>query len=239
MATADPPGTAPGPPADYFDRLVGRGGPARVRPRLPEPFERADAPHGPAEPLELDEERPAAAPPRPARPAAGPAPLHTAPARAADPAPARPAPPRVTRVLRETAVLAAAPAPLLLPPAAPPPPVPPPARPARERAAEPTDRQEPALAPVLPPTTTERPAPGPAPARPAVRATVPVPDARGTARERDRRRPAAERTVHVTIGRVEVTAAAPPRRGPAPDRPRRPAPTVSLDTYLSRGGEGA
>ncbi|RNG13836.1 hypothetical protein EEJ42_31585, partial [Streptomyces botrytidirepellens] len=56
----------------------------------------------------------------------------------------------------------------------------------------------------------------------------------------NRRRPrAAERVVHVQIGRLEVSAADPsgPGRTAAarPEQTGRRAPTLSLDDYLSRG----
>jgi hypothetical protein len=52
--------------------------------------------------------------------------------------------------------------------------------------------------------------------------------------------PSSARTIKVTIGRIEVRAVyAAPERPPAPRRPVRPAPKMSLDDYLrSRNGGG-
>ncbi|MEV5319896.1 hypothetical protein AB0K92_19945, partial [Streptomyces sp. NPDC052687] len=49
---------------------------------------------------------------------------------------------------------------------------------------------------------------------------------------------APEQVVRVQIGRLEVTAGAPPPAGPARRAPaERPAATVSLADYLARGRE--
>jgi len=98
--------------------------------------------------------------------------------------------------------------------------------------AELTDRQE--------PLSGERPsgvrpsAVGDAPARTPARAA-------GTAEpgRRDRQSRPPERVVHVSIGRLEVKAAGRQggdrdRRDERADRPSRPAPALSLRTYLSR-----
>lgn len=242
--------------ADHFDRLLARytpvaavhgtGGPAvrtRVRPRLPGPFERAEAlRYGPPEPDE-----PAAL-------------IPSAPS--ADRELPRPTlPGREVRTERHTVVRteraprpgeagqparpAAAPASLLRPPAVPVARARPgsaegvtPPRRARSSAAE-----ERAAAPVVPT------APAPAAAAPALAAAPAVPRrsdsvARGAAPgSLGRRAPRpAERVVHVQIGRLEVSAAPRPGANAAPaERPAqrtgRPAPVLTLDDYLSRGGK--
>ncbi|MFF8846595.1 hypothetical protein ACF08N_28420 [Streptomyces sp. NPDC015127] len=231
---------------DYFDRLLARytpvgaaaGAPTRVRPRLPGPFERVEAlRYGPPEPDEPAALIPTAHVPPPA-PAATVRHEHavrtenrtvvrTEQVRTADgePAPARPAP-----------------EPLLRPAA----PVPSPVRPAAEQAPRTARRDRAARDGADTPQRAAAPAAradiAPAPAAPAA---VPLPRpsdaaaARGTALGsvgRRAQRPA-ERVVHVQIGRLEVSAAAPPQttdRRPA-GRGGRAAPVLTLDDYLSRG----
>ncbi|WP_410539692.1 hypothetical protein [Streptomyces sp. KL2] len=242
---------------DYFDRLLtrhipaargagaapgrGPGVPVRVRPRLPEPYERVEALRGaPWEPEEANPFLPPA--PRPAvRPGddraavrhereirtehrtvvrTGPVPDGD---RARPPAAARPVQPQPAR--RATAS---------------PPPAAVPAPPRGGRTAPARTEREPLPAAV--------PAPVPRDAGPAPVPTVAVPlrpagarAAREAARAAGGRRRSrtAERTVHVRIGRLEVSAA-PPAAGPAgagrPQRPARPAPALSLADYLA-GGE--
>ncbi|EST20567.1 hypothetical protein M878_39370 [Streptomyces roseochromogenus subsp. oscitans DS 12.976] len=86
-----------------------------------------------------------------------------------------------------------------------------------------------AAPPALVPAQSARPA-----ARPAGTAAV-----RQSARDNARQRPQ-ERTVHISIGRLEVRAAG--RRNDAAARPRerapqpgRQSPVLSLEKYLSRG----
>ncbi|MEV4334881.1 hypothetical protein AB0K02_30925 [Streptomyces sp. NPDC049597] len=231
--------------SDYFDRLLARytpagaaaGAPVRVRPRLPGPFERVEAlRYGPPDPDEPAALIPTAYVP-PSAPAATVRHEHevrtenrtvvrTERTRGAetDPAPVRPA------------------AEPLLRPAAP---VPSPARPAAEQAPRTARRGR---------AVRETDDAAPRPAAPAARAhtapvaavpaAVPVPrrsDAaavRGAALGPGRRaQKPAERVVHVQIGRLEVSAAAPPQaadRRPA-GRGGRPAPALTLDDYLSRG----
>ncbi|MEU2512104.1 hypothetical protein [Streptomyces syringium] len=97
-----------------------------------------------------------------------------------------------------------------------------------------------AAAPALPPST---PAPG-TPAVPAARPKPPQRPADSTAaRDRRRRQKPPERVVHVSIGRLEVTAGQ--RRGPATPERRagtedggRPGPAMTLDQYLGAGRGG-
>ena len=223
--------------ADHFDRLAGRtapdGGTApRVQPRLPGPFERIDT-------LGADPEPPPSAPARPAeRPVPLPAPLPAAyPAhRKAEPAPPRPVP--LPLALRET------PAPehgALLAPAVPPPPPQPvagrePSEPVTVRAVGPQPHTEPG--PHLPAPPAVRPAAA-RPAAPAVAAPAHRPGTAGrtapadpAGRERQPRPP--ERVVHVSIGRLEVTAAGRrPDAGRRAERAGRADPGLSLRTYLS------
>ncbi|MEV6424252.1 hypothetical protein [Streptomyces sp. NPDC051662] len=246
---------------DYFDRLLARytpvpgvagaggaggtdgvGGMARVRPRLPGPYERVEALRsGPREPDE-----PAALIPYAPQPALTPAELtHQE---------------REVRTDRQTVVRTEALRPgvepgrpagsvatpstgPLLPPLSHRTPVP---RPAAEDS--PRVPRRPGAAPV---SGAPRTAPATAP-----RAAAPAPPAAPTSlRPRDadtaaargaapngvgRRAPKqAERVVHVQIGRLEVSAAPPGgNRSPAADRTDRTgrrAPALTLDDYLSRG----
>ncbi|MGA6158597.1 hypothetical protein ACPEIC_35195 [Stenotrophomonas sp. NPDC087984] len=242
--------------ADFFDRLLARhapvpvsgrvagGGagdrPVRARPRLPGPYERIEA---------LGGEQPLPGEPAPARMAAPPAAdRHREVVRHE----------REVRTDRHTVVRAEpmpyedveryaelpAPAPLLLP------------------STQITVRPQPA-APDTPATRrgdTAAPAPDTAPAAagprpgppsgglwPAAAAAPLPPRTADPAVGRDgarlpagrRRGRTAQRTVHVQIGRLEVTAAAPPgadRAAPArPGTAGRRAPALSLDDYLARG----
>ncbi|MDQ1012578.1 hypothetical protein QFZ82_007063 [Streptomyces sp. V4I23] len=232
--------------SDYFDRLLVRytpvgaatAAPVRVRPRLPGPFERVEAlRYGPPDPDEPAALIPTAHVP-PSAPAATVRHEHdvrtenrtvvrTERARGAqtDPAPVR-----------------SAPEPLLRPAA----PVPSPVRPAAEQTPRTARRDRAAR------DTGDA---APRPAAPAARAhTAPVaavPVAAPVPRRSDaaavrgaalgpvgrRAQKPAERVVHVQIGRLEVSAAAPPQasdRRPA-GRGGRPAPVLTLDDYLSRG----
>ncbi|MFE9727846.1 hypothetical protein ACFYQ5_30845 [Streptomyces sp. NPDC005794] len=238
---------------DYFDRLLARytpvaaaddtGARVRVRPRLSGPFERAEAlRYGPPEPDE-----PAAL-------------IPSAPRADRDlPQPVRPD--REVRTERHTVVRTervpqpgetgqpvrpAAPAPLLRPSAAPAPKTRPGgaegARTARR--GRPSAPDEPAVAPAVPAAPVRTTA---APARAAALAVPRGSDstaARGAALGSvGRRAPRpAERVVHVQIGRLEVSAAPPPGANAAPagrpaQRTGRPAPVLTLDDYLSRGGK--
>ncbi|MBT2510689.1 hypothetical protein J7I98_33595 [Streptomyces sp. ISL-98] len=235
---------------DYFDRLLARyapvpaaggaGGAARVRPRLPGPFERVEALRsGPQEPDE-----PAALIPSAPGPAFGPAELvryerevrtdhhtvvRTETARPGEPE--RPAP----RVAPETGPL--------LRPAANPAPGPRPATSdgprASRRSATPAASESPRNVPTATPRAAD-PAPVAA-VSPALSRRADTATARGAALNGvGRRAPKpAERVVHVQIGRLEVSAAPPPGAGrPAtgrPDHTGRRAPALTLDDYLSRG----
>ncbi|MFF0287933.1 hypothetical protein [Streptomyces sp. NPDC005262] len=234
---------------DYFDRLLARyapvhavgGGAARVRPRLPGPFERAEALRsGPPEPDE-----PAALIPSAPQPAFGPAESVRRE--------------REVRTDRETVVRTEAAAvpgvperwagqaapvtgPLLRPAAATPSATRSAAsdapRAARRGAAAPVaDAPRTPAAAVPRVADTAAPAAS-APARPRGADTA---AARGAALNGVGRRPPrpAERVVHVQIGRLEVSAAPPPGASrPAvghPDHTGRRAPALTLDDYLSRG----
>jgi hypothetical protein len=240
-------------PPDYFDRLLTRHvpvaahrGPVRVRPRLPGPFERAEARW--FEPVADDAPAPLVPSAPPAHPAVAPVlppPVRTertvirtepAPAperRAAPPATARPdaaPPPRpaadITPARRAAAEAATAPRRHADP-------VSRPAPPARDEAvaARPARRGA-ATGPV-----------DPARAAPGMPRAVPAPAARRVAEPREARRPArSEPTVHVRIGRLEVRAAEADRPAAHPARPARDgrhAPAVNLSDYLSGRSPGA
>ncbi|MFE4367507.1 hypothetical protein ACFRMN_04485 [Streptomyces sp. NPDC056835] len=246
---------------DYFDRLLARytpvpgvggaegaegpdgvGGMARVRPRLPGPYERVEALRsGPREPDE-----PAALIPYASQPATETAELvrqereirsdrHTVVRTEAARPGGEPEP-----ATRSVATPSTAP---LLPPLSHRTPGPRPAADDSPRAprrptapsASGTPRTEPATTPraaAAPPAAT-------APLRPrdadtaAARGAPPS----GVGRRAPKQ---AERVVHVQIGRLEVSAAPPPggSRSTAADRPDhtgRRAPALTLDDYLSRG----
>ena len=224
------PEPAPDRPPDYFDRLLARQMPiaeaGRVRPRLPGPFERAEArwtetllPEEPASPT-----------------AAYPA-----------PEPAGPPPVGPIRVERHTEIRTGPPVPA--PP--PEPPAPNPrwiTRPAPESASVSTsasDQRPTSSGPAHGPAAV-RPAPTrptaepvaaarPTPAGPAVPRSTPSPAARRATTPppapRRRTRPA-EPAVHIRIGRLEVRAGGAPAPVATP-RAARPAPAVSLSDYLS------
>ncbi|WP_413099298.1 hypothetical protein [Streptomyces sp. Inha503] len=242
--------------ADYFDRLLARHAPApvsgpaagggvgdrpvRVRPRLPGPYERIEALRGESP---LSEE---------------PAPARMSPPPAADRHQEVVRHDREVRTDRHTVVRAEptpyenverhagppGPAPLLLPGAqitASPQPVAPDG-PATRRGttASPASDATPAAA-------------GPPPGLPsadvwsAVAAAPPPPRVADPALSREaarlpagrRRARSAQRTVHVQIGRLEVTAAAPPgadrTTGARAGATGRRAPALSLEDYLARG----
>nr|WTB34343.1 hypothetical protein OG781_36910 [Streptomyces sp. NBC_00830] len=234
---------------DYFDRLLARytpvpaagGGAARVRPRLPGPFERVEALRsGPPEP-----DAPAALIPSAPQPAFGPAESvrHE----------------REVRTDRETVVRTEAAAvpgeperraaqaepvtgPLLCPAVAAPLATRPGAadvpRAARRGAAAPVADAPRTPAAAVPRAADAAPQAVSAPARPRGADTA---VARGAALNGvGRRAPRpAERVVHVQIGRLEVSAAPAPGasrpEGGRPDHTGRRAPALTLDDYLSRG----
>jgi hypothetical protein len=237
--------------ADHFDRLVGRGAPApadggalRVRPRLPGPFERMGAPAGGAGVLELETEQPASAPTAQmtqapaARPA--PAPPHTY----AEPWPARqPVADPLPRALREQVGpehgTLMAPASRGV--------VPPPVGPAGRTPNDPDTAQHRATSTehrITEPTEQHRTPGGRADPAPRSAAAVPAQTTRPAAPARDRGREGnraavqqrpPERVVHVSIGRLEVRAAA--GRTERPERSARSGrttPALSLEKYLSR-----
>jgi hypothetical protein len=236
---------------DYFDRLLARytpvpaagsaGGVARVRPRLPGPFERVEALRsGPPEP-----DQPAALIPSVPQPAFGPAELvrHE----------------REVRTDRETVVRAEAatvageperraeqavqgPGPLLRPAV----PAPVASRPAVADVPR-AGRRGAASSAADTPRTPTAAAPRATEAVPRAASALARPRGADTAAARGaalagvgRRAPRpAERVVHVQIGRLEVSAAPPPSASrPAGGRPEhtgRRAPALTLDDYLSRG----
>ncbi|MER6068415.1 hypothetical protein ABT187_06070 [Streptomyces sp. NPDC001817] len=255
---------------DHFDRLVGRTAPAaapfggaagaadtgvvRVRPRLPGPFERMDAFGARVDPFGPDlEERESAEPMRRAestdlRRRA----VEAVPRR--DLTPVQPAVPRLPLALREQT----APQRGVLVPAAVPQPAPEPAAgPARRSAAheghgDPSRQAvdfgrptaEPAVRRASSPARQDT-APRPIAAVPAQTARAAVRPAapaagRQSARDTTGRRPP-ERTVHISIGRLEVRAAArggaaaAPRPSERAQRSGRTTPVLSLEKYLSRG----
>ncbi|MFI0237717.1 hypothetical protein [Streptomyces sp. NPDC016845] len=247
--------------ADYFDRLLARGAPqprttggtpdvVRVRPRLPGPFERIES-LGSRAPFPSDDDTAEGL--RPQAPAGPATPERHRPQ---DPTPVRSS----SRPATETPVRARPPHTRGTPPSARallvPPPLPPaaPVRPAGPEPARlrgpvasrrtdagrelPRDRDEdrttdsrPVVAKARPATTQARPA------APTVAGGGRT--ARRSAQE-SRGGPPPQRTVHVTIGRLEVRAAGRAPRDPGRDRETghgpssRPTPVMSLDTYLSR-----
>ncbi|MER7497412.1 hypothetical protein ABT033_33025 [Streptomyces pharetrae] len=233
---------------DFLDRLIARHAPApgprpgvaRVRPRLPGPFERIEAVR-----LRGTTEEDAVL----VRPTTTPS------AEPRGDAPVRPAPaagPARLLVERERTVVRAEPAPGD-PPPAPPVPEPPLLRPATPvtpafRPAPDTGRRT-----VGPPERAATPAAASAPLHPGTDAphapapaAAPHPRAADTAAARDAVRQAAarragrapEQVVQVQIGRLEVTAGPPPGAGPPRRAPaQRPAATVSLADYLDRERE--
>ncbi|MFJ8616167.1 hypothetical protein EES45_06730 [Streptomyces sp. ADI97-07] len=241
--------------ADYFDRLLARYTPvpaaegsgepaARVRPRLSGPFERVEAlrygPLGPGEPEALVPSAPRADrhPPRPLRPVREVrTERHTVVRTESAPQPGG-----TERPLRP----ATAPAPLLRPSAAPAPNV----RPGGADRAREVRRGRPSVADASTPASVIGDAPAHRAAPPARAAALAVPRGSDSAAARGaalgsvgRRAPRpAERVVHVQIGRLEVSAAPPPGADASPagrpaQRPGRPAPVLTLDDYLSRGGK--
>ncbi|WP_095756963.1 hypothetical protein [Streptomyces xinghaiensis] len=236
---------------DYFDRLLARhtpvrtvtgaAAPARVRPRLPGPFERVESlrPAGSGQ----DEDGFLSAPAPPA-------------ARGVVETVRRE---REVRTDRHTVVrsevprgepgppVTARPAAPLLRPAAPLAPGPRPAgreAPRRERRAAPA-----APAPGMPEPTVAAAAPHPPGVVAAPPAAVPPrPREADTAAAREAARSGAgrrrgrgtEQVVHVEIGRLEVSAAGAARPGEraggGSGRTGRPAPALSLEDYLTRGG---
>ncbi|MFI1952172.1 hypothetical protein ACH437_10025 [Streptomyces xinghaiensis] len=236
---------------DYFDRLLARhtpvrtvtgpAAPARVRPRLPGPFERVESlrPAGPGQ----DEDGLLSAPLPPA-------------ARGVVETVRRE---REVRTDRHTVVrselprgepgppVTARPAASLLRPAAPVAPGPRPAgreAPRRERRAAAA-----AAAPGVPEPTVAAAAPHPpgvvaappaaAPPRPREADTAAAREAARSGAGRRRGR-GPEQVVHVEIGRLEVSAAGAARPGEraggGSGRTGRPAPALSLEDYLTRGG---
>ncbi|MET7712174.1 hypothetical protein [Streptomyces sp. NPDC005407] len=231
---------------DYFDRLLARytpvpaagGAAARVRPRLPGPFERVEALRSePPEP-----EAPEALIPTAPGPAFGPAELvrHVREVRTDHHTVVRTEAARAGEPELPAAQAAPSPGPLLRPAAA----ASPTARPAADVPRSARRAGVPAV------TDAPRTPSAPAPREPAplVAATAPArPRGADTAAARGaalsgvgRRAPRpAERVVHVQIGRLEVSAAPPPGAsrpaGGRPDHSGRRAPALTLDDYLSRG----
>ncbi|WP_203183224.1 hypothetical protein [Streptomyces pratensis] len=242
--------------ADYFDRLLARhtpvaadgtggpGTPVRVRPRLSGPFERAEAlrhgPPGPDEPTALIPVAPRAQPTghRPARPDRE---VHTERHTVVRAEPAR----QPGEPAQPSRPAAATPSPLLRPPATPAPK----ARPAAEGGARTARRGLPSSPDAPTPAPVVVPVPAQVAAAPARAAALPVPRGSDAAARGagigpvGRRAPRpAERIVHVQIGRLEVSAGPPPgangtQAGRPVQRPGRPAPVLTLDDYLSRGGK--
>ncbi|MFD9421605.1 MULTISPECIES: hypothetical protein [unclassified Streptomyces] len=243
---------------DYFDRLLARYAPVAaaddtegsgarvyVRPRLPGPFERAEAvrqgPPEPDEPAALipSAPPPASGPPRSMRPERE---VHTerhtvvrteqAPPPGESDRPVRPPAPAPTPLLRPSAAASA-----LL-------------RPGTTEGARAARQGDPSAPDAPAPAPSVAGAPAPAVTGFARTAAPVAPRDSDTAAARGatpgsvgRRAPRpADRVVHVRIGRLEVSAAPPPGAngspgGPPAQQTGRPAPVLTLDDYLSRGGK--
>ncbi|WP_460063266.1 hypothetical protein [Streptomyces sp. YKOK-I1] len=225
---------------DLFDRLLARTGAtplpdaavARARPRLAMPFERLPA----APPTETETDA-AVAPSQPVR-EASPAPGATAPAGQDEtPAPRPSVLSRIERTVRSIETVRAVPpespggdqmtAPAVL-------------RSVVERlvlsadavvevVAQPVSRRPVADAPER--TRSVRPA---AAARTRSAALPPPPRTAGEVRRREAPSAPAEPAVQVTIGRLEVTTAAPEPRRERTGRTVRPEPAVGLEAFLDR-----
>jgi hypothetical protein len=215
--------------SDYLDRLVARalGVEPAVRPRLPSRFERVvpDAAVDPTEP---------AVDPRPAAHRLAPPVRNTlagAPDAAAAASTERPT------VSRATGPAAVPPDRLERAPAGSPV-----ARAAPEEVRQPTARSEAAAGPMTPAPTA---APSPAEGLPPAVRPQPLVTLSPVAQRRAARSPAvaveappraATPVVRVTIGRVEVRAAPPPREVRAARS--APGPRLTLDAYLRQRDEG-
>lgn len=252
-AAAASAGSAGSGEGDFFDRLLARyapsgertgGGLARVRPRLPEPFERIES-LGAAD----DTGSGTAAGPWSAAPDTAPSPYGTGRA------------PREVHTEHERTLLhtertperddpaARGPAPRAAEPAALRPATTP--LPRRSRPAEPATRRagrgegtaadaagDAAAGRLVPEAGAVLPS-GVGALRPA--STADVQASRGAARAVTARRGGrgTEQVVHVQIGRLEVSAAGPPPRPGRQDRaPARRAPTVGLEDFLRQGRDG-
>ncbi|GGJ08320.1 hypothetical protein [Streptomyces brasiliensis] len=238
------------PPAqpDFLDRLIARHTAARpdavrVRPRLPGPFERAEAvrsrtPETDTDPLTWPTVTPTAVPEREApRPPAADVRRHTErertvvrTERAQTEPPPRPAPPPQA-------------APPLLRPVAPLAPGPRPAPRTGSRTAgqgrSGPDADRTAAAVPIPPGTAAAP---PTVASAALPSAADTAAAREAVRQTAARRPARtpEQVVQVQIGRLEVTAGQGPSRNgtrPPTRTDERPEAALSLADYLARGRE--
>lgn len=236
--------------SDYFDRLLARHTPlapapapaARLRPRLPGPFERVEAlrERGPSEDV-------------PAPPAPGVSGARSGPRERGQIA-------RIREIRTERTVVRELPAPAdeREPRARPERPAAAPLRPAARavrlpvvadgdgerhprrtegRGAPVSGKSDTVTVPVPAPVTAR---PAPARLRPAAGEATAARTDRRTASRRGGLRPGGQRVVHVQIGRLEVSAAGP---APAPNRAERAersrtAPTVSLQDYLARGRNG-
>ncbi|MFF4231942.1 hypothetical protein [Streptomyces sp. NPDC001820] len=231
---------------DYFDRLLARytpvpaagGAAARVRPRLPGPFERVEALR--SEPPEPD--APAALVPTAPGPAFGPAELvrHEREVRTDHHTVVRTEAARADEAEMPAAPPTPGPGPLLRPAAT----AFPTARPAADvprsarRAAVPAVDDAPRTPPAPAPREPAPPVAATAPARPRGADTAAARGAAPSGVGRRAPRPA-ERVVHVQIGRLEVSAAPPPGASGAgsgrADHTGRRAPALTLNDYLSRG----
>lgn len=229
---------------DFLDRLLARHtapapAAARLRPRLPGPFERVEAVHAAAPAPDEDtllwpSATPSALPPAQSpRPVTAPTRTHTERERTVVREERAPR----SQGARPSVPPARAEAPLLRPAA-----VAPESRPLPDtvRRASGRGRAEPSQ------TAVAGPRPPGTDTTPLVVSAAPRPGAAGTTAARDAvrqaaaRRPAraAEQVVQVQIGRLEVTAAG---AAGAPKRPprtaERPGTTLSLADYLARGRE--
>lgn len=231
---------------DLFDRLLARTGAvlrpdtavALARPRLAMPFERFPA--APPTETETGIETTIDAAPAPARtvPETSAAPPVTAaagPRGTPAPRPSVPAP--IERTARAIETVRTTPS---EPPGGGPATAPGTLRSVVERLVPPAGAwAQPVPQPVSRRPVTDTPQPA-SPARPApaarTRAAVhdPVPPTAGAVRRREAQAAPAEPSVHITIGRLEVTTAAPEPKRERTGRTARPEPAVGLAAFLDR-----
>ncbi|KUO08467.1 hypothetical protein [Streptomyces sp. DSM 15324] len=233
---------------DLFDRLLARTGAVLrpdtamtlARPRLAMPFERLPA--APPTETETGIETTIDAAPAPTRPvpetsAAPPVTAAAAAGPRGTPAPRPSVPAPIERTVRAIETVRT---PSSEPPGGGPATAPGALRSVAERLVPPEGVwAQPVPQPVSRRPVTDTPQPAP-PARPAAAARTraaahdPVPRTAGAVRRREAQAAPAEPSVHITIGRLEVTTAAPEPKRERTGRTARPEPAVGLAAFLDR-----